>query len=325
MNKTMNMRGRRGRILAVLLVAALGTQLPPGPTGAAQQRQRKRAHRQPWRADASPPRRPAAGRSRWLDGCDGARPAERSTTTSAATAAPRSECPSSAAPGTHDELHRHRRLDRQPQLHGDRRVAVLDGRAAPLPVQVLTGPATHLLLTPATTTPTAGAGDNLTIAAKDASNNTVTELQRHEELDVLAAPAGRLRAADGNGNAARPLPSAPPSRSASSGGVATVRRRRRRDDAVQGRDCENHGRRRHARQRQRHVGHRRRRARKLRGPDPVDTDRGHGVHRDAHGHGRLRQHGDQLRGQTDDDLQRAEEQPERELRATHLRSRSPPA
>jgi hypothetical protein len=40
--------------------------------------------------------------------------------------------------------------------------------------QVLTGAATHLVLTPATTSPTAGTGDNLTITAKDASNNTVT-------------------------------------------------------------------------------------------------------------------------------------------------------
>ncbi len=40
-------------------------------------------------------------------------------------------------------------------------------------VQVTFGPATHFLLTAATTTPTAGAADNLTITAKDASNNTV--------------------------------------------------------------------------------------------------------------------------------------------------------
>jgi len=36
------------------------------------------------------------------------------------------------------------------------------------------GPATHLLLAAASTTPTAGVADNLTITAKDASNNTVT-------------------------------------------------------------------------------------------------------------------------------------------------------
>jgi hypothetical protein len=40
--------------------------------------------------------------------------------------------------------------------------------------QVSTGPATHLLLAPATTTPIAGVNDNLTITALDASNNKVT-------------------------------------------------------------------------------------------------------------------------------------------------------
>ena len=40
-------------------------------------------------------------------------------------------------------------------------------------VQVSFGPATHLLLSAATTTPTAGAADNLTITAKDAYGNTV--------------------------------------------------------------------------------------------------------------------------------------------------------
>ncbi len=40
-------------------------------------------------------------------------------------------------------------------------------------VQVTFGPATHFSLTAASTTPTAGAADNLTITAKDAGNNTV--------------------------------------------------------------------------------------------------------------------------------------------------------
>jgi hypothetical protein len=39
--------------------------------------------------------------------------------------------------------------------------------------QVKFGPATHFLLTAATTTPTAGVADNLTITAKDEGNNTV--------------------------------------------------------------------------------------------------------------------------------------------------------
>ncbi|MBA3807202.1 MAG: hypothetical protein H0X28_02215, partial [Solirubrobacterales bacterium] len=40
--------------------------------------------------------------------------------------------------------------------------------------QVTFGPATHLVLAASTTTPTAGVADNLTITAKDQSNNTVT-------------------------------------------------------------------------------------------------------------------------------------------------------
>jgi hypothetical protein len=48
--------------------------------------------------------------------------------------------------------------------------------------QVTSGAATHLVLTPATTTPTAGARDNLTITAQDASNNTVTSYAGERSL-----------------------------------------------------------------------------------------------------------------------------------------------
>jgi hypothetical protein len=57
-------------------------------------------------------------------------------------------------------------------------------------VQVLTGAATHLVLTAATTSPTAGAGDNLTIAAKDASNNTVTSYSGTKSLTFSGASVG---------------------------------------------------------------------------------------------------------------------------------------
>jgi hypothetical protein len=53
--------------------------------------------------------------------------------------------------------------------------------------QVLTGAATHLVLAPATTTPPAGAGDNLTITAKDASNNTVTSYTGTKNLTFSGA------------------------------------------------------------------------------------------------------------------------------------------
>jgi hypothetical protein len=49
-------------------------------------------------------------------------------------------------------------------------------------VEVTFGPATHLLLTPASTTPTAGTGDALTITAQDASNNTVATYTGEKSL-----------------------------------------------------------------------------------------------------------------------------------------------
>ena len=48
--------------------------------------------------------------------------------------------------------------------------------------QVTSGVATHFALTPATTTPNAGAADNLTIVAQDASNNTVTSYSGTKSL-----------------------------------------------------------------------------------------------------------------------------------------------
>jgi hypothetical protein len=54
-------------------------------------------------------------------------------------------------------------------------------------VQVTFGPATHLLLSAATTTPAAGAGDNLTFTAKDASNNTVTTYTGAHNLTFAGA------------------------------------------------------------------------------------------------------------------------------------------
>jgi|GEM_PF-880552 len=59
--------------------------------------------------------------------------------------------------------------------------------SSPDAAQVLTGAATHLVLVPATTSPTAGAGDNLTITAKDASNNTVTSYSGAKSLTFSGA------------------------------------------------------------------------------------------------------------------------------------------
>jgi hypothetical protein len=62
-------------------------------------------------------------------------------------------------------------------------------KSAGYAAQVTSGAATHLVLTPATTTPTAGAGDNLTITAKDASNNTVTSYSGAKTLTFSGASA----------------------------------------------------------------------------------------------------------------------------------------
>ncbi len=70
--------------------------------------------------------------------------------------------------------------------------------------QVTTGAATHLLLTPATTTPTAGASDNLTITAQDASNNTVTSYTGAKSLTFGGATtigSNHPTVTDSSGNA----------------------------------------------------------------------------------------------------------------------------
>jgi hypothetical protein len=69
--------------------------------------------------------------------------------------------------------------------------------------QVMSGAATHLVLTPATTTPTAGAADNLTITAKDAANNTVASYTGSRNLKFSGAGTiGLLHptVSDNNGN-----------------------------------------------------------------------------------------------------------------------------
>ncbi|HEY2216211.1 MAG TPA: hypothetical protein VGH21_01865, partial [Solirubrobacteraceae bacterium] len=55
------------------------------------------------------------------------------------------------------------------------------------PVSVTTGTATHLVLSATNTSPLAGAGDNLTITAKDAANNTVTSYSGAKTLTFSGA------------------------------------------------------------------------------------------------------------------------------------------
>jgi hypothetical protein len=70
--------------------------------------------------------------------------------------------------------------------------------------QVLTGAATHLLLSPASATPIAGTADNLTITAQDASNNTVTSYAGAKSLTFGGAAtigANHPTVTDSSGNA----------------------------------------------------------------------------------------------------------------------------
>jgi hypothetical protein len=76
--------------------------------------------------------------------------------------------------------------------------------SASMAVEVQTGPATHLVLTPATATPTAGAGDELTIVAKDASENTVAGYTGAKSLTFAGAStigASQPTVADSGGTA----------------------------------------------------------------------------------------------------------------------------
>ena len=104
-------------------------------------------------------------------------------------AAASSGCPSSASPGTQTSC-----TDTGVSLatHKYTVTAVWHSWTATstsASAQVTTGPATHLLLAPATTTPTAGAADNLTITAQDANNNTVTTYAGAKSLKFAGAAA----------------------------------------------------------------------------------------------------------------------------------------
>jgi hypothetical protein len=88
--------------------------------------------------------------------------------------------------------------------------------------QVLTGAATHLLLSPTTAAPIAGAADNLTITAQDASNNTVTSYAGAKSLTFGGAAtigANQPTVSDSSGN---PVSFGAATAISFSGGVATV-------------------------------------------------------------------------------------------------------
>ncbi len=98
-----------------------------------------------------------------------------------------SACPSSGAPGTQTSC---TDTNVSTGSHSYTVTAVWHSWTAKgesASAQVTSGAATHLALTPATTTPTAGAADNLTITAQDAGNNTVTSYTGAESLTFAGA------------------------------------------------------------------------------------------------------------------------------------------
>jgi hypothetical protein len=98
-----------------------------------------------------------------------------------------SACPSSGAPGTQTSC-----TDAGVSI-GSHKYTVTavwrswTAKSESTSAQVTSGAATHLVLTPATTTPTAGAADNLTITAKDAANNTVSSYTGSRSLKFSGA------------------------------------------------------------------------------------------------------------------------------------------
>ncbi|HEX3432621.1 MAG TPA: hypothetical protein VHT25_01000 [Solirubrobacteraceae bacterium] len=175
MNKTVNMRGRRGRIIAVLLVAVLGTSLAAWAYWSAPSKGNTSGHVATFGAPTISNATPGAGTVE-LTWSAVTAPAGGTVTYYVARdgGAPSSACPGSASPSSTTSC-----TDTGVSIgkHSYTVTAVWrswTGTSASASAQVTTGPATHLLLAPTTATPAAGAGDNLTITAQDASNNVVT-------------------------------------------------------------------------------------------------------------------------------------------------------
>jgi hypothetical protein len=188
MSTNVNMRGRRGRTFALLLVAVLGA------TTAA------------WAFWSQPGKGSASGHVASLNAptISGATAGGGTValTWTAVTApaggtvsyyvsrddgAASSACPSAAVPATQTSC-----TDTGVSVasHSYTVTAVWHSwtaKSATASAQVTSGAATHLVLTPATTSPTAGAADNLSITAKDAANNTVTSYAGSKGLTFTGA------------------------------------------------------------------------------------------------------------------------------------------
>jgi hypothetical protein len=188
MRTTMNTRDRRGRLLVLLLVSVLGA------TTAA------------WAFWSQPGKGSASGHVGSLSApaISSAAPGGGTValTWSAVTApgggavsyyvsrdggAASSACPSVAAPATQTSC---TDTGVSAATHSYVVTAVWrswTAKSSPASAQVTSGAATHLVLTPATTSPSAGAADNLTVTAKDAANLTVTSYAGTKSLTFSGA------------------------------------------------------------------------------------------------------------------------------------------
>jgi hypothetical protein len=188
MSKTVNMRGRRGRIIAVLLAAVLGTTVAAWAYWSQPSKGSASGHvgslNAPTISGATPGggtvaltwtavNAPAGGTVSYYVSRDGG--------------AASSGCPSAAVPGTQTSC-----TDTSVSVatHSYTVTAVWrswTAKSATASAQVTSGVANHFVLTPATSSPTAGAADNLTITAKDAANNTVTSYTGPKSLTFSGA------------------------------------------------------------------------------------------------------------------------------------------
>lgn len=132
------------------------------------------------------------------------------------------DCPSSAAPSTQTSC-----TDTGVSVgtHSYTVTAVWrswTARSQASSVHVSFGPATHLLLTPASTTPTAGTGDALTITAQDASNNTVATYTGEKSLTFGGASAIGIHAPTVSSSTGSAIAMGTPEPISFSNGVASV-------------------------------------------------------------------------------------------------------
>lgn len=136
--------------------------------------------------------------------------------------APAGNCPSSSAPATQTSC-----TDGEVAVGSHEYTVTAVWRSwtatsEPATAQVTSPAATHLLLSAASTTPTAGAADNLTITAQDASNKTVTAYAGSKSLTFGGASTIGANHPTVTNSSGTPVSFGTATTIAFTGGVATV-------------------------------------------------------------------------------------------------------